>query len=58
MAGGQFQSTKEMNGEARKNLIMDAVVPKILCPVEIDDHLVLKAFAALRTLEIDTKTDY
>jgi hypothetical protein len=34
---------------------MYAVVPKILCPVEIDYHLALKAFTALRTLENKSK---
>jgi hypothetical protein len=34
---------------------MDAVVPKILYPVEIDNPLVVKAVAALRALEISSK---
>jgi hypothetical protein len=38
-----------------KNLIMYAIVPKVLCPIEIDYHPALKAFPALRTLEIKSK---
>jgi hypothetical protein len=43
--------------EARQYLIMimDAVVPKILYPVEIDNPLMVKAVAALRALEISSK---
>jgi hypothetical protein len=36
---------------------MDAVVPKILYPVEIDNPLMVKAFTALRALEINSKRE-